>query len=96
MAAAAGKMRSAHMRRVEKAHSAAAPAMAATAATPGMAATTTAPAMTTAPSATPVTGERGTGRAQGNYDGADAYGQSQCGKIPVEQTHLPYPNMTFP
>ena len=73
-------MRSVHMSRAEMAHSAAAPAMAATA-DKGMTATSAAVA------AAPVTGERGTGRARSNYDCADAYGQSQCGKVPIKPTH---------
>jgi len=84
MAAAASKMRSVHMSRTEMTHSAAAPAMAATAA-PATAATVT--ATTAAVATAPVTGERAAGRAQSNYDCADAYGQSQCGKVPIKQTH---------
>ena len=99
MAAAASKMRSVHMSRTEMTHSAAAPAMAATAA-PATAATVT--ATTAAVATAPVTGERAAGRAQSNYDCADAYGQSQCGKVPIKQRMalermaLPSPNVAFP
>jgi hypothetical protein len=71
------------------AHSAAAPAMAATA-DRGMtatAATVTATTAATAASAAPVTCERAAGRAQSNYDCTDAYGQSQCGNVLIKQTH---------
>lgn len=74
------------------AHSAAAPAMAATAdrgmtATAATVTATTAAAVATAASAAPVTCERAAGRAQSNYDCTDAYGQSQCGNVLIKQTH---------